>query len=611
MVAAAKIERDATEKKNDQLRSQIRDTELLLASHQEQLADLKTVMQGMGPSSEPDTRHGFSSGLASPDSPHRPPLIVASSRDSTGSHAGILDTDELSPGPSTSFTQFIKPVCRTDLPAYNDFHDLFVQPTNSKPPSRSTSGSSYSNVISSLTGGPSPNERSSTPTGNTRIHLKDTRFYKRTLMEDIEPTLRLDTSSGISWLARRNVMSSICDGSLIVEPVPEVEQISFPCSICGERRDDVDSKRTHRFRTSDNESAQRYPLCVLCVKRVRSCCEFTSFLRLILDGHVRCEDEQDEKDAWEETIRLRETMFWSRVGAGVIPLFPQINSQRALEQSNEASQANLPESGLHLSDQQMLSEDSTAQPESSMLTPSAGSFLSANSEASSIGDGGAEEARVEGQDTVETDGAHFEESKEQVQDSVAAEGALEESKEQVQDSVATEGGTLEESKEQTQDSVATDDGAHLEESKEQQDSVATDEGDQTVDATSSNSTAKVDEENRADDEASPSEQNDSSSTDEASEEERTDIDEASSNEQNDQKSADKASEDSADDDETSSDEDVTHEASETKPDINEASSGNEEKDLNSAHEASKEERTDVDAETLSHEQTEDQKSSSL
>ena len=47
MVAAVKMDREATEKKNEQLRSQVKDTELLLASHQDQLAELKSVLQGM------------------------------------------------------------------------------------------------------------------------------------------------------------------------------------------------------------------------------------------------------------------------------------------------------------------------------------------------------------------------------------------------------------------------------------------------------------------------------------------------------------------------------------------------------------------------------------
>jgi hypothetical protein len=61
------------------------------------------------------------------------------------------------------------------------------------------------------------------------------------------------------------------------------------------------------------------------LERVRSCCEFTGYLRLILDGHLRAGDPEEEKEIWDETIRLRERMFWSRIGAGIVPLFKRQN----------------------------------------------------------------------------------------------------------------------------------------------------------------------------------------------------------------------------------------------------------------------------------------------
>jgi hypothetical protein len=42
---------------------------------------------------------------------------------------------------------------------------------------------------------------------------------------------------------------------------------------------------------------------------------------MILDGHVHVSDEEEEKEAWEETIRLRERIFWSRFGGGVVLSF--------------------------------------------------------------------------------------------------------------------------------------------------------------------------------------------------------------------------------------------------------------------------------------------------
>lgn len=340
MVAAAKIEREAVEKKNEQLRSQIKDTESLLASHQDQLAELKSVMQGMHLSKEDvDTRTNASTA---PPSPAGPPQLQGSAKHEC-EDVDIAATPcipvELTPGPSCNFPEMIRMVCRTDLPAYDDFRDLLVlaRSSSSKPASRAGSGSYGGLNVMSLAGfGGGSNSNTSSPTkgfthspngsqssqAGSHIPLKDTRFYKRVLVEDIEPTLRLDLSPGISWLTRRNVLSGICEGTLVVEPMPSATKVyEFPCSVCGERRPGAQNERTHRFRTSDSETAQRYSLCIQCLERIRSCCEFTGYLRLILDGHVRASDCDEEKDVWEETVHLRERMFWSRIAGGIVPQF--------------------------------------------------------------------------------------------------------------------------------------------------------------------------------------------------------------------------------------------------------------------------------------------------
>ncbi|PLB52377.1 putative GDP/GTP exchange factor Sec2p [Aspergillus steynii IBT 23096] len=346
MVAAAKLEREAVEKKNEQLRSQVKDTESLLASHQEQLAELKSVLQGMNITKDDiDARTIMSTAPSSPAGPQKP-LDITKNNAEASILPEVTCREELLPGPSTSFPQYIKSICRTDVPAFEDFRDLFqLSTTASKPPSRATSGSYTGlNVMSlaSFGGGAfgssaisspaksqthSPNGSLSSPQPSvSHIPLKETRFYKRVLNEDIEPTLRLDAAPGISWLTRRSVLSGICEGSLVVEPVPPAtKKYEFPCSLCGERRTGDVNERTHRFRTSDSETAQRYPLCALCLEKVRSSCEFTGYLRLILDGHIRAGDAEEEKEFWEETIRLRERMFWSRVGAGIVPIFTQLN----------------------------------------------------------------------------------------------------------------------------------------------------------------------------------------------------------------------------------------------------------------------------------------------
>ncbi|RLM01735.1 hypothetical protein CFD26_103048 [Aspergillus turcosus] len=344
MVAAAKLEREAVEKKNEQLRAQVKDTELLLASHQEQLAELKSVMQGMDLAKDDvEIRTTISTAPSSPVGHQQLPGIFARSLETADLPEPSPHFEEVAPGPSTSFPHLFKSVCRTDIQAFEDFRELFSLSRASKPPSRAASGSyaglnvmSLANFSSAGFGSASssPSKSTHSPNGSmsspqhtaSHIPLKETRFYKRVLIEDIEPTLRLDAAPGISWLTRRAVLSGICEGSLVVEPMPPTtRKFEFPCSLCGERRPGSANERTHRFRTSDSDTAQRYPLCVLCLEKVRSSCEFTGYLRLILDGHVRVGDAEEEKDAWEETVRLRERMFWSRIGGGVVPTFTQPN----------------------------------------------------------------------------------------------------------------------------------------------------------------------------------------------------------------------------------------------------------------------------------------------
>ena len=363
MVAGAQQDREKVERKNDQLRSQLKETEQLLTSHQEQLAELKEVMQQMhSDRDEVETNANMSTA------PSTPGLY---SQENVSRMLDVLNLSPASPGlgstspaPPTSFTFLLKPVCRTDVQAFHDFEALLRVSKASAPSSRVNSGSynglnvmgignlgghsqpQHNNHTANHTGSngsgssvSSSGTHSSTPTlphlpvsSSTKsayseyIPLKETRFYKRVLTEDIEPTLRLDTAPGLSWLTKRTVLSSVCDGSLVVEPMPNSTRKyidDFACSTCGERRKGPEFGRTHCFRTNDNETAQRYPLCPHCLGRFRACCDFLGFLRMIKDGHWRTDSADAEKEAWDESIRLRERMFWSRMGGGVVPAFVQ------------------------------------------------------------------------------------------------------------------------------------------------------------------------------------------------------------------------------------------------------------------------------------------------
>ncbi len=371
MVSAARKERELAEKRNEQLRAQLNDTELLLASHQEQLAELKSVMQQMSSErDEPESNTNVSTAPSTPglgtheqrnklsDALHLPPNTPGG--------------DDIPPAPPTSFIHLLHPVLRNDLPAYDDFYALLQ--TSRKPPSRVTSGTygglsvaglgnlsnreqsqstshipsngSTSSLSTSGTYQSSPLTPSSTNSSVSSrdvsfnsVPLKEARFYKRVLTEDIEPTLRLDTAPGLSWLARRTVINSMSEGSLVIEPMPTVPRLYITsCSLCGESRKGDEYARTHRFKTSDNENAQRYPLCNYCLNRMRASCDFLGFLRMVKDGHWRANGVEAEALAWEESVRLREHMFWARIGGGVIPAFARArDSPRSSVEGAEVS----------------------------------------------------------------------------------------------------------------------------------------------------------------------------------------------------------------------------------------------------------------------------------
>lgn len=393
MVAAARKEREAVERRNEQLRAQLHDTETLLLSHQEQLAELKNVMLEM--SSE---RRDLDSAVTAPNlssTPSSKPYeSLGKNFESLQLVSNSAENAEILPAPPTSFSYLLHPVLRTDLQAFDDFRSLLQISRRSPPSSRVTSGSysglnvtdlghlanheqaykasrqpsngSTSSISTPATHQSSP-DSPSTPASTTSytsvkdlppsaISLKETRFYKRILVEDIEPAMRLDTAPGISWLTRRHVITSMCEASLVVEPVPpSVSPYLFSCSLCGENRPGDENARSHRFRISETESAQRYPLCPYCLNRVRASCDFLSFLRMVKDGHWRTDGAEAEFAAWEESVRLRERLFWARIGGGVIP---------ALVRARESPRSSVEEgegcSNLAPSDKESLSGDGLA-----------------------------------------------------------------------------------------------------------------------------------------------------------------------------------------------------------------------------------------------------------
>ncbi|OLN86040.1 Rab guanine nucleotide exchange factor sec2 [Colletotrichum chlorophyti] len=365
----ARLEQEALQRKNDNLRSQLGDMEALLTSQQQQLADLKMVMEQMALE-----RDDATTGTA----PSSPGFSKSDTKDDDRSegHVPAPLADPTMPTYPTSLTHLIQPILRTDLGSYEDFVNLTrlsrnragsrvssgsltglngiglgmggstssAHPSNASTASLSTAGTPATSSPQTPNTPASVSSTASSNLGPPPPALKETKFFKRVLAEDVEPTLRLDIAPGLSWLARRSVLNAMSDGSIVVEPIPAnapfasiVKPQFYPCSLCGESRKDEDHLRTYRFRTSESDSAQRYPLCRYCLGRVRSTCDFLNFLRIVKDGHWRADDEDAAKAAWEESVRLREQMFWSRIGGGVIPAgHPVASSDRSPRTSHES-----------------------------------------------------------------------------------------------------------------------------------------------------------------------------------------------------------------------------------------------------------------------------------
>ncbi|KAF3032457.1 rab guanine nucleotide exchange factor S2 [Didymella heteroderae] len=350
MVAAARKETEASDKRGEQLKQQLSDAEVLQISLQEQLQDLKGVMEKMSSHGGDDE----SNILATTTAPSTPGITPADKMtkllEATNLTPNTPGSEEFSPDHPLHFSHLIHPVLRSDLTAFEEFQAMLRTVPKSAPSSRVSSGNYSSlNVLglgsltnSSTTSLPSSIKTSSNGNNSPRepvasqslTNMKDEKFYKRALAEDIEPTLRLDIAPGLSWMARRTVVSSITAGSLVVEPNPpsnsRFRAPILPCSLCGENRKEEKYARKYRFKTADNEDSQRYPLCDWCLGRVRATCDYIGFLRMIAAGHWRAETDDEKKNAWEESVRLRERMFWNRIGGGVVPAFiPMRDSLRS------------------------------------------------------------------------------------------------------------------------------------------------------------------------------------------------------------------------------------------------------------------------------------------
>lgn len=340
MVANARKETEASDKRGEQLKQQLGDAGVLQQSLQEQLQDLKNVVEKM--TAHNDMNDNSTMPTTAPSTPGLTPADKMTKLfEAINLTPNTPGTDEISPDHPLHFSHLIHPVLRSDLTAFTEFQEMLKISSRASAPASRVSSGNYGSLnvlgLGSLTNNSSSSLPMKSPTsaGNNSPrdsvaaagmpNLKDEKFYKRALAEDIEPTLRLDIAPGLSWMARRTVLNSITAGSLVVEPNPTSTSLFrtpvYPCSLCGEIRKGDQYARKFRFKPSDTEDSQRYPLCDWCLGRVRATCDFIGFLRMVAAGHWRAETEEEKKSTWEESVKLRERMFWTRVGGGVVPSF--------------------------------------------------------------------------------------------------------------------------------------------------------------------------------------------------------------------------------------------------------------------------------------------------
>lgn len=198
---------------------------------------------------------------------------------------------------------------------------------NSSNPNLASAAHSSSKLNNSpaIPGSFSPND----PATKGPVPLKETRFFKRIMSEDVEPTLRLDLSPTISWLNRRSILGALAESNLIVEPIPEASMKLYgkytSCAVCGEGRKAGENPRTHAMRVREGEGATKWSICRLCLEKVRGVGDLIAYVRMIREGVVKCGDRREEEEAWEELVRMRERLFWARMAGGVVPAFVPSN----------------------------------------------------------------------------------------------------------------------------------------------------------------------------------------------------------------------------------------------------------------------------------------------
>lgn len=238
MVSTARKSENDYKQKNRHLQNEIEEKDLMIETYKQQLNQLKDILETLDKKSSSNEGNNKQSGTASPQkndlgsntsSENESLNNNPDSQESHSSNSRSSSNNDL----ILSNILYAPPVqsLRYDLELFNFFL-------------------SFAKHASFLVDSTNTNDYSD---------IKETRFYKRILHDDIQPTLRLDTAPGVSFLQKRSLMSAIVNGRVIIEPISSVNE-SFkrnsgiasaaavssrpiatpdPCSICGEGRNDA------------------------------------------------------------------------------------------------------------------------------------------------------------------------------------------------------------------------------------------------------------------------------------------------------------------------------------------------------------------------------------
>lgn len=348
MVSLARKETFEIKKTNDALKNEIAEKDNLIHILKSQLNDLKQMLETLT-RAEPEV-------IASPELEPEANLQPESAASETLRHISLRNLSSSSLGPNkpntASAANFVYAptvqALRYDIKLYHQFKEF-----GERLYQEFKSGHHTSNSKSSY------------------LEIREHKFYKHLLANDIEPALRLDEAPGVAWLSKKNLVTSMLIGKVSIEPVAAVNElyktatiteegeghsseppVAFedPCSLCGEQRNDtldhsrlyilkVIGTRTIRKKkdnvvatntgafsklvltnTKDTVAitqeyvANQHPLCLYCLHRVRSVCELFAFLRGIKAGIWKFDNPLSCQKNWIECVRIRTKIFYSRIG---------------------------------------------------------------------------------------------------------------------------------------------------------------------------------------------------------------------------------------------------------------------------------------------------------